>query len=86
MGNDGLIDADDIDYVFANFGDWSDLADAASMDLSADITGDLVVDFQDVQAILDILAGNGAKALGLGYLIAGSDQALNVQGAAAFTR
>jgi hypothetical protein len=32
------------------------------------------------------LAGNGAKALGLGYLIAGSDQALNVQGVAAFTR
>jgi hypothetical protein len=32
------------------------------------------------------LSGNGAKALGLGYVIAGQDANLNVQGVAAFTR
>jgi len=56
VGHDGVIDDQDIDYVFANFGDWSILDEAISIDLSADINGDLVVDIQDVCKIVnDIL-------------------------------
>ena len=70
VGHDGIVDAADIDYVYANFGDWTDLGDAAGsfdtdndgvfetarvMDLSADMNGDLVVDIADADEILTIL-------------------------------
>ena len=54
-GGDGVIDQDDIDYVLNNFGDWSNLDEAATMDLSADMNGDLVVDCDDVLLIADKL-------------------------------
>ena len=53
IGADGLVDAFDIDYVCANFGDWSVLQDAVEMDLSCDMNGDLVVDGQDVRVIVE---------------------------------
>ena len=55
VGHDGVVDGLDIDYVFANFGDWSDFNQAANMDLSADMNGDLVVDIADVCRVLEIL-------------------------------
>ena len=61
VGADGVIDANDIDYVQANIraaggsADWNVLGQAVRVDLSCDITGDLKVDQADVQAIFDIL-------------------------------
>ncbi|MEL7472464.1 MAG: dockerin type I repeat-containing protein [Planctomycetota bacterium] len=55
VGHDGSVDAADIDYVYANFGDWSVLNEAVQIDLSADINGDLVINQDDVCKILDIL-------------------------------
>lgn len=58
---DARIDANDIDYVYANIRTtgssvaWSNLAQAAQADLSADINGDLLINQADVQEILDIL-------------------------------
>lgn len=55
IGADGTVNGFDIDYVYGNFGDWSDLNDAAFMDLSCDMTGDLIVDQADICEILAIL-------------------------------
>ncbi len=56
VGADGTIDHLDIDYVCANFGDWTDLGTAVNIDLSCDMNGDLVVDGADVNAlVIDIL-------------------------------
>jgi hypothetical protein len=48
VGWDGVVDAQDIDYVYANFGDWSDIQQSVFIDLSADMNGDLVIDQDDV--------------------------------------
>ena len=53
IGSDGVVDGRDIDYVRANFGDWSDLDQAAAMDLSADMNGDLVVNQADVDEVVE---------------------------------
>jgi hypothetical protein len=58
IGNDGAVDAKDIDYVSLQFraGDvnWaSNLSAAVLTDLSADITGDLVINRDDVTDLLN---------------------------------
>jgi hypothetical protein len=51
-GYDCLVDAMDIDYVYANFGTWP----ATDIDLSADMNGDLVIDQADIDKIVgDVL-------------------------------
>ncbi len=71
VGADGVINAKDIDYVYAQFltrgrsadafnitdgeANWSNLDEAAFFDLSADINGDLVVNQADVCELLSIL-------------------------------
>ncbi|MCE7973402.1 MAG: hypothetical protein DYG92_03610 [Leptolyngbya sp. PLA1] len=65
VGADGVVNAADIDYVYAQFmtnpavtdgaATWTDTNEAAFFDLSADMTGDLVVDQQDIAEILSIL-------------------------------
>ncbi len=55
IGADGVVNAKDIDYVYANFGDWAVLADAVHIDLSCDMDGDLDVDSDDICTILSIL-------------------------------
>ena len=65
VGNDGVINAFDIDFVFAQFArnataisgqvSWTNLAQAATFDLSADMTGDLIVDIADITELLTIL-------------------------------
>ncbi|MBX3406168.1 MAG: dockerin type I repeat-containing protein [Phycisphaeraceae bacterium] len=65
IGFDGVIDANDIDYVYRNFkqpgitgsADWADLNEAALFDLSADITGDLKVDQDDVIELVTVILG-----------------------------
>ncbi len=65
VGNDGVINAFDIDFVFAQFArnataisgqvSWTNLAQAATFDLSADMNGDLIVDITDITELLTIL-------------------------------
>lgn len=66
IGFDGAVDANDIDYVFANFkqagiaggeANWSDLNEAALFDLSADMTGDNIVNQADVDEIVKVILG-----------------------------
>lgn len=49
LGADGVVDVLDLNYILANFGDWSDLDQAVEIDLSCDMNGDLVVDCGDVR-------------------------------------
>ena len=66
IGWDGAVDADDIDYLYANFGDWSNLDVAVDIDLSCDMTGPevaardtfkLVVDQKDVDELVQVILG-----------------------------
>lgn len=52
-GYDGVVDDQDIDYICANFGDWSILDEAINMDLSADMNADLVVNQADVIVVVE---------------------------------
>lgn len=56
-GFDGAVNGLDIDYVYANFGNFANLRyDAAAMDLSCDMNGDLLVNQADVDKIVrDVL-------------------------------
>lgn len=56
VGADGVIDGSDIAYTQANFCTWANLGQAIGSDLSADMTGDLVVN----QADVDAFGGGGA--------------------------
>jgi len=47
-GSDGTVDAYDVRYVKANMGTWADLNSASKIDLSCDMNGDLVVNYQDL--------------------------------------
>jgi len=56
VGWDGSVDGADIDYVYANFGDWADIQQSVFIDLSCDMNGDLVVDQDDVcDIVLNVL-------------------------------
>ena len=65
IGQDGVIDQSDIDFVKAQFignayvndgaANWDNLAEAVGFDLSGDVTGDLIVN----QADVDAFTGNG---------------------------
>jgi hypothetical protein len=65
IGGDGVIDQHDIDYVKAQFignpfvtdgeANWDDTAEAVGFDLSADINGDLKVNWEDVWELERIL-------------------------------
>ncbi len=65
QGADGTVDFDDLDYVYAQYVgldqdgsggvEWANLDEAVFADLSADLNGDLVIDFADVEEILSIL-------------------------------
>jgi len=68
-GADGSIDALDIDYVFAQFvnndaitdgaATWSNLDEAIFFDLSADMTGDLIVNQLDIDELVLGILGTG---------------------------
>jgi hypothetical protein len=65
VGSDGTIDINDLLYIRAQFinnpfvadndADWADLSEAAGFDLSADLTGDLKVNTDDLAEFYSIL-------------------------------
>ncbi|MCC7387832.1 MAG: hypothetical protein IT431_03600 [Phycisphaerales bacterium] len=65
IGHDGIIDMNDVDYIEAQFignsfvtdgeANWDDTGEAVGFDLSCDITGDLKVNQDDVDAVLAML-------------------------------
>ncbi len=65
IGHDGVIDMHDVDYIKSQFignpfvtdgvADWEDINEAVGFDLSGDVTGDLRVNQEDVNAVLAIL-------------------------------
>jgi len=65
VGADGIVDARDICYIFAQFAQnptaiagevsWNNLSQAITFDLSADLTGDLKVNIDDITEVLTIL-------------------------------
>jgi hypothetical protein len=57
IGADGVVNMADLAYVQANFGSWSNLTQAAAIDLSCDMNGDLVVNEADVSLMLAVLGG-----------------------------
>jgi len=61
IGADGVVDQDDVDYILANFGDWTDLNQAVNIDLSCDMNADLVVDQDDVNYVLGLLGELGCN-------------------------
>ncbi|MBL9031710.1 MAG: hypothetical protein JNM80_08380 [Phycisphaerae bacterium] len=75
VGADGVINSQDVNYVRDQFignpfvtdgnATWTDLAEAVGFDLSADMTGDLIVNHADLDAI--------NAALGLGACYANCD-------------
>jgi hypothetical protein len=75
-GHDGAVDANDIDYVCSNFGDWSDLNDAVGIDLSADMTGDLLVNADDVAEIVEAILGTEFGDVNLDGVVDATDLAI----------
>ncbi len=74
---DGTVNVYDLRYIKANFGDWSDLDSASTIDLSCDMNGDLVIDANDVAAFMEQCLGSGAGDIDLdGYVNVGDLQVL----------
>jgi hypothetical protein len=68
-GADGIVDAFDRDYIAAQIAavsdgeaNWDDVNEAVLFDLSADVTGDLIVNQDDLDAIDAILGGAPCRA------------------------
>lgn len=76
VGYDGRVDADDIDYVCHNIGDWTDLNSAVFMDLSADMDGDLTVDSDDVRELVEAILKTGFGDVNLDGTVDAVDQAI----------
>jgi len=60
-GHDGVVDCNDTDYVRANFGMWTNLAEAITMDLSCDMNGNLVIDEADVAEVGTVMGNPNAN-------------------------
>jgi hypothetical protein len=54
IGADGIVNMADVCYVWDNLGTWSNLSQAATIDLSCDMNGDLAVDQSDVEAVFEL--------------------------------
>ncbi len=86
VGADGVINAADIDYVYKQFKQnaltgggpvhWSVLGEAASADLSADINGDLVIDQNDVNELVQVILGTSMGDVNLDGVCDASDLAI----------
>ncbi|MEM1185715.1 MAG: GC-type dockerin domain-anchored protein [Planctomycetota bacterium] len=80
-GSDLVIDLQDVDYIQANFGDFTDLEDAAGVDgsvvdLSADMNADLVVDALDALKVIEDIMGTSIGDLDLDGDVDGDDLAI----------
>jgi hypothetical protein len=62
LGHDGVVDCKDYDYIKDNYGDFSNINEAVDMDLSCDLTGDLVVDDADVVVFVSEIINLGGDA------------------------
>lgn len=74
MGWDGGVDDRDIDYVCRNLGDWSTLDEAAFLDLSADMNGDLLLDSADVRELVVEILGTNLGDANLDGVVDQADQ------------
>ncbi len=75
-GHDGNVDALDIDYVYANFGDFSILGQAVFMDLTADMTGDLIVNQLDIDEMVLNILGTSYGDVNLNGIIDATDEGI----------
>ncbi|MFO0895371.1 MAG: hypothetical protein U0574_10515 [Phycisphaerales bacterium] len=70
-GANGVVDCADVTYVAQNFGAFADLdqtinlAGGKRLDLSADMNGDLVINCEDVAAVLAIMGVSDLQACGV---------------------
>ncbi len=69
IGHDGVVDANDLNYICAQFADlgdaelnWDDTSDAEGRDLSADVSGDLKVNYADITKALELMGTTKADA------------------------
>ncbi|MEM1165426.1 MAG: hypothetical protein AAGI30_03955 [Planctomycetota bacterium] len=81
-GQDGIVDLSDANYVVDNFGCWNDIDQAAEMDLSADMDGNLLVDTDDLCYVVGTVIGTLVGDLDLDGDLDGDDLALFNPGAA----
>ncbi len=77
-GNDGTVNAADINYVYANFGNWKNIDQAAKIDLSADMNGDLIVDQRDVDEIVLAVLCTRYGDVNLNGIVDAADRAIIV--------
>ncbi|NOT01388.1 MAG: hypothetical protein HOP29_12250 [Phycisphaerales bacterium] len=80
-GWDGLINAEDADYVCQNTGDWTDLDEAVAIDLSADMTGDRIVNALDVCELVEGILKTNIADLNLNGAVTCADFNLMTPGA-----
>jgi len=76
VGWDGVVDDQDIDYVYANFGDWADIQQSVYIDLSCDMNGDLVVDQNDVCDLVLNILGTQFGDVNLDGVVDSADRAI----------
>ncbi len=79
-GADGLIDEQDIDYVCANIGDFRDARQAVALDLSADMTGDLLVDGLDLEDLVVNILQTQLGDFNLDGIVDATDEAIRAAG------
>ncbi|MEZ6193296.1 MAG: PEP-CTERM sorting domain-containing protein [Phycisphaerales bacterium] len=75
-GHDGTVDALDIDYVYANFGDFSIIDQAVFMDLTADMTGDLIVNQLDIDDLVLNVLGTSYGDVDLNGIVDATDEGI----------
>ena len=90
VGADGVVDGDDIDYVFAQFADlpgleldWADTGAVTTpnrlgdrRDLSADINGDLLVNQDDICKLVNDILETSIGDVNLDGMVDGADEAI----------
>ncbi len=84
-GADSTIDALDIDYIYAQFktnpfvvgdADWADINEAIYFDLSADMTGDLIVNQLDVDDLVLNILGTSYGDVNLDGIVDAADEGI----------
>ncbi len=88
VGADGVIDGADVGYVYRQFrrnpvvtdrvAHWEDPADASSVDLSADIDGDLKIDQRDACGLIEDILGTAPGDVDLDGVVGPGDLAIVV--------
>jgi hypothetical protein len=74
-GADLAVNHKDINYVLSNYGSWSSLSDAAKIDLSCDMNGDMVVNASDLNDVVVTVLGTDLGDINLDGQVDASDLA-----------